>query len=69
MIATYIQHSKTQSIAYDLDPLIVALARCRDEVIRRQRECGCRTPMHNECQAVVMDVEALAKLLQGDAAE
>jgi len=49
--------------------LIAALARCREEVVRLQRECGYRTPLHHECQAVVMDVDALAKLLPGDATE
>ena len=60
---------KTPSIAHDYEPLIAALARCREEVVRPQRECGYRTPLHHECQAVVMDVEALAKLLPVDAAE
>ena len=60
---------KTPSIAYDYEPLIAALARCREEVVRLQRECGYRTPLNHECQAVVMSVEALAKLLPGGAAD
>ena len=59
---------KTPPITYDYERLVKALARCREEVVRLQRECGYRTPLNHECQAVVMDVEALAKLLPGDAA-
>lgn len=60
---------KTPPITYDYEPLIAALARCREEVVRLQCECGHRTPLHDESQAVIMDVEALAKLQTGDAAE
>lgn len=60
---------KIPPITYDYDPLIKALARCREEVVRLQRECGYRTPIHHETQAVIMDVDALAKLLPSGAAE
>ena len=60
---------KTPHVGYNYEPLIEALARCREEVVRLQRECGNRTPIHHEAQAVIFDVEALAKLLPAGAAE
>lgn len=59
---------KTPPITYDSEPLVQALVRCREELVRLQRECGYRVPLYDECQAVLMDVDALAKLLPGDAA-
>lgn len=60
---------KTPPVSYNYDPLIETLRRCREEVVRLQRECGNRTPLYHEAQAVIFDVEALAKLLPHDAAE
>ena len=60
---------KIPSPGHDYEPLIEALRRCREEVVRLQRECGYRTPEHHQCLATVMNVDALAKLLPGGAAE
>ena len=60
---------KTPHVGYNYEPLIEALARCREEALRLKRECGDRTPIHHEAQAVIFDVDALAKLLPAGAAE
>jgi len=60
---------KLPSLGHDYEPLTQALKRCREEVVRLERECGYRTPEHHQCLATVMQLDALAKLLPGDAAE
>ena len=56
-------------VSYNYEPLIETLARCREEVERLMRECGDRTPLRHQAQAVILDVEALGRLLPDGAAE
>jgi hypothetical protein len=56
------------AVSYDYEPLIGALAECRAEVERLVRECGNRTPLSREAQAVIADIDGLAKLLPEGAA-
>lgn len=56
-------------VSYDYNPLIETLARCREEVVRLKCECGDRTPLCHQAEAVTLEIEALAKLLPADAAD
>jgi len=60
---------KLPSPGHDYEPLTQALKRCREEVLRLQRERGYRTPEHHQCLAMVMNEDVLAKLLPGDVSE
>ena len=60
---------RTPSINYDYGPLIEVMAQCREEVERLTRECGYRAPLRREAEAVVLDLDALARLLPEGAAE
>jgi len=46
-----------------------AMATCRDQVERLSRECGERTPIRYEAEAVIMDIDALGRLLPEGAAD
>ena len=39
-------------VSYDYQPLIQSLALCRQEVERLKRECGDRTPLRHQAEAV-----------------
>ena len=54
---------RTPPINYDCETLIRAMAQCREEVERLTRECGYRAPLRREAEAVVLDLDALAKPL------
>lgn len=54
---------KTPSPAYNYEPVIEAMAACREQVLKLSRECGNRTPLQSEATAVLADLEGLAKLL------
>ena len=57
------------SVDYDYEPLIQALKECRERAVHLTRECGNRLPLNREAEAVIHDIDALAKLLPGDAAD
>ena len=60
---------KTPPVNYDYGPVVDALALCRERVTLLIRECGDRLPMRREAEAVIHDIDALAKLLPEGAAD
>ena len=60
---------KTPAVDYKYDPLIEAMALCRERLVLLTRECGDRLPMRREAEAVIHDIDALSKLLPEGAAD
>ena len=56
-------------VDYKYGPLIAALKECRERVVHLTRECGNRLPLNREAEAMIHDIDALAKLLPGGAAD
>jgi len=56
-------------VDYKYDPLIATLKECRERVVHLTRECGNRLPLNREAEAVIHDIDALAKLLPEGAAD
>ena len=59
---------RTPPVNFDYEPVIETMAQCREEVERLKREYGERLPMRREAEAVLHDIDALAKLLPDGAA-